>query len=148
MLFTALMALAFFLLYTVISQLLQAPPGPGPSVATDVGLLITVIICVYIGFRMTFVGKDAKNWKKALLIVGLICGSVVFFFLNLLVCLDEAGLTGAGERDPATLNSISMAGDFLGIIAAILGVAAILAFILILDSLEVAKARARLQQSR
>jgi hypothetical protein len=140
MLFTALMALAFFLLYTVLSQLLQAPPGPGPSVATDVGLLTTIILCVYIGFRMTFVGKEAKNWKKALPVVGLICGSVVFFFLGLLVFFDYAGLTGAGERDPSTLNNISMAGDFLFIIAVILGLAAILKVILILDSVEVAEA--------
>ena len=151
MLFTVLMVLAFFLLYTVVSQSAQVPPGPGPSVATDIGLLITVILCVSISFWLTFTCKEAKGWKNgALLFVGLICGSVMFGFLSLLVFFGGASQEQWLQYNGylATFNNISMAWNFLFAIAIILAVAAFLALILILDSLEVAKARARLQESR
>lgn len=129
-LFTTLMVLAFLLLYTILSQSAQVPPGPGPSVATDVGLLITVVLCVSISFWMTFADKKAKNWKKALLVVGLIYGSVVFFFLGV---RETFGLMGVKQGYPAAFNNLSVAGFFLVVIAAILGLAAILTVILILD---------------
>ena len=115
--------------------------------ATDVGLLITVILCVSISFWVTFAGKEAKNWKEgAWLFVGLICGSAIFFFL---AASETFALVGPPEgQESATFNNLVLAGDFLGIIAVILGLAAILAFILILDSILVAEARARLQESR
>jgi len=129
-----LIILASFLVYTVVSQSAQAPPGPGPSVVTDVGLLITVILCVSISFWLTFAGKEAKDWKKgALLFVGLICGSVMFGFLSLLVFFDGASqeqwLQYYGYL--ATIDNISAAWNFLFAIAIILAVAAFLALILI-----------------
>ena len=119
MFFTALMVLLFFLLYVVILQL------PEPSVATNAALLITVFLCVYFGFRMAFADKATKNWKKALLVVGLIYGSVVFSSLGFGETV-ETGYFGL-------FNSPFIAADFLFAISAILGLAAILAVILILD---------------
>jgi uncharacterized membrane protein len=136
--------LAFFLLYTIVSQSWQAPPGLGPSVATDVGLLVTVVLCVSIGFWMSFADKEAKNWKRALLVVGLIFGSVVFLFLGV---GETFGLMGVELSYPATFNNLSMAGDFLLAIAAILGLGAVLAFILILDKY-VAKADLKAEMER
>jgi hypothetical protein len=74
----------------------------------------------------------------------------VFLFLSLLVGLAEATLGGPywSQAYPATFYNMSMAAWFLFAIAIILGVAAFLALILILDSLEVAEARARLQESK
>ena len=130
-LFAALFVIAFFLLYAILSESAQAPPGPGPSVATDVGLLITVVLCISIGFWISFADREAKNWKEgAWLIVGLIFGSAVFFLLGV---GETIGLMGVELSYPATFNNLSIAGDFLGAIAAILGLAAVLAFILIID---------------
>lgn len=142
MLFTALIVLAFFLLYTVLSQSAQGPPGPGPSVVTDVGLLITIILCASISFWMMFTDKEANNSKKALLVVGLICGSVVFGFLSFAVFVDGASLGPYWlQAYPAAFNNISMAWHFLFAIAVILGLAAILAVILILDKSEIERVK-------
>lgn len=144
-----LIILASFLVYAILSQS-GGPPSPGPSVVTDAGLLITVILCVFISFWVTFAGQEAKGWKKgAWLFVGLICGSVMFGFLSLLVFFAEAGLDGPywSQAYPATFYDMSMAWHFLFAIAIILAVAAFLALILILDSLEAAEARAHLQES-
>lgn len=139
-----LVILASFLVYTVLLQSGQVPPGPGPSVAIDVGLLVTVVLCVSISFWVTFAGK-AKHWKRgALLFVGLICASGMFFLLSFL----GVGLMGFEVSYPAAYDNIYLAGRFMLVIAIILGLAAILAFILILDSLEVAEAHVRLQGSR
>jgi hypothetical protein len=126
MLFSALVVLALLLLYAVLLQSAEAPLGLELSVATDVGFLITVVLCISIGFWLTFEGERAKNWKKAgRLVVGLICGSVVLWFLG----VGETIETGF----PAPLNSLSIAADFLFATAVIMGLAAIVAFILILD---------------
>jgi hypothetical protein len=120
-------------------------------VATDIGLLITVILCVSISFWLTFKGKEAHGWKKgAWLFVGLICGSAVFLFLSFLVFLAEAGLDGPywSQAYPTTFYNMSMAWHFLFAIAIILGIATFLALILILDLLETAEARARLKENR
>jgi hypothetical protein len=130
-LITILAVLAFFLLYTVISQSMQGPPGPGPSVATDVGLLITVVLCVSISLWATFADKEAKNWiGKALFVFGLICSSVLFWFLSWL----PVGLIGPYQGYPAAFDNVSTAGHFMLLLALILGLAAILAFILTLDN--------------
>jgi hypothetical protein len=149
MLFSALMVLAFFLLCTVVSQSAQAPPGP--SVATDIGLLITVILCVSISFWLTFTGIEAKDWTKgASLFAGLICSSVMFGFLSFFVSfggfIREQWLLYEGYS--AAFENISMAAKFLFATATILAVAAFLALILILDSHLIAEARARLQERR
>lgn len=120
------MVLAFFLLYVVVLQSVQG--APGPSVATSAGLLITVVLCVYIGFSMAFADKRTKNWKKALLVVGLICGSAALFYLGLVVLI-----SGGILAFNAPLNNTIIAGYFLYAIAAIQGLAGILALILTLD---------------
>jgi hypothetical protein len=145
MLFIALMVLAFFLNYIVGSQSAQVPPGPGPSVAADIGLLITVILCVSFSFWLTFIGKEGETWEKAVLVVGLVFASVGFWVLGV---GETFGLMGVEMSYPAAFNNLSIAGDFLLATAAILGLAAVLAFILLLASLDVGKARARLQESR
>ena len=124
------MVLAFFLLYTITSQSMEAPPGLGPSVVADVRLLITVVLCVSIGFWMSFADKEAKNWKRALLVVGLIFGSMVFLFSTI---FETFGLMVDQVWYPAVYDNLIMAGDFLFAIAVILGLAAILAVTLILD---------------
>jgi len=139
------MVLAFFQLYVVESKSAQVPPGPGPSVVADVGLLITVILCVSFSFWFTFTGKEEENWEKGVLVVGLFFASVVFGFSGV---GETFGLMGVEMSYPAAFNNLSIAGDFLLIIAAILGLAAIIAFILLLVSLDVARARARLQECR
>jgi len=138
-----LVVLAFFLFYLVyISSVGQ---GTGPSVATDVGLLITVILCVSISFWTTFAEKEPKDWStKALLIVGLICGSVTSWVSGI---GETFGRMGTEISYPAIYNNLSIAGDFLGTIAAILGLAAVLAFILILDE-HVAKADIKAEMDR
>ena len=138
------MVLAFFLLYVVELQSAQVPPGPGPSVAADVGLLITVILCVSFSFWFTFTGKEGENWEKGVLVVGLIFASVVFGFSGI---GETFGLMGTETSYPAAFNNLSIAGDFLLTIAVILGLAAVLALILLLVSLDVARARARLQEN-
>jgi hypothetical protein len=119
-------------------------------VVTDVGLLITVILCVSISFWVTFTGKEAKGWKKgAWLFVGLLCGAATFLFLGLLVGFAEAGLDGPYwlQAYPTTFHNMFIAAWFLFAIAIMLGIAAFLALILIVDSLEAGEARARLQES-
>jgi hypothetical protein len=139
-----LVILASFLVYVVLLQSGQVPPGPGPSVAIDVGLLVTVVLCVSISFWVTFAG-EAKDWKRgALLFAGLICASGMFFLLSFL----GMGLVGFEISYPAAYNNIYLAGRFMLVIAIILGLAAVLALVLSLHSFEVAEARARLQQSR
>jgi hypothetical protein len=151
------MVLAFFLLYTVLmtnrvfflptwSQAAQAPPGL--SMATDIGLLITIILCVSISFWLTFTGIEAKDWTKgALLFAGLICGSVMFGYLTLAFTFGAAAYQPRYEYS-AAFEKVSMAGFFLFVITIILAVAAFLALILILDSYLIAEARGRLQESR
>jgi hypothetical protein len=144
-----LIILASFLVYAVLSQSAEAPPGPVPSVVTDVGLLITVILCVSISFWLTFAGNEAQGWKRgAWLFVGLICGAAWFLLLTLLAGLGAAGSSGWLDANgyTATIYNMSMAVWFMFGIAIILGVAAFLALVLILDSLEVAEAQARLQK--
>jgi hypothetical protein len=137
------MVLAFSLVYAILLQSAQGPPGPGPSVATDIGLLVTVILCVYIGFRVMFAGKEAKSWKKgAWFIFGLICCSVLLGFLSFAVFVDGASLGPYWlQAYPATVNNISMAWHFLLVIAVILGLAAVLALILILDQAEMERVK-------
>ena len=93
--------------------------------ATGVGLLIAVVLCVSISFWMAFAHEGEKNPIKGLLVVGLIWGSVVFFFLAL------GEILGRGVRPPD--SSPPIIGTFLFAITLILGLAAILAVILILD---------------
>jgi hypothetical protein len=110
-------------------------------VATDTGLLITVILCVSISFWVTFADKEAKNWKRgAPLIVGFICASVVCWFLGV---GETFGLMGVEMAHPATFNNLSIAGDFLYAIAAILGLSAVLAVILILDQAEIERVKGK-----
>ncbi len=136
----ALVILASFLVYAILYQSDQAPPGP--SVAIDVGLLVTVLVCVCIGFWLTYA---ANNWKRGvLLFAGLICASGIFFLFSFL----GVGLVGFEISYPAAYNNICLAGRFMLVIAIILGFTAFLALILILHSLEIAEARARLQESR
>jgi hypothetical protein len=148
MLFTALMVLIFLLFITVVSQSLQAPPVL--NVATDIGLLITVILCVSISFWLTFTGIEAKVSEKGpLLFVGLICGSVMFGYWTLRFVFGAAAYSQVAHYQySAAFENISMTGAFLFVITIILAVAAFLALILIVDSREVAEARARLQESR
>ena len=149
-----LIILASLLVYTILSQSAQAtqsPPGPGPSVANDVGLLITVILSVSIGFWLTFTGKERQGWKKgAWLFIGLICGSAAFLFLDFLFGFGEAGLELWLQVNgyTATIANINMAAWFLFAITIILGIAAFLALFLVVDSLEAAEARDHLQKSR
>jgi hypothetical protein len=107
-----------------------APPGLGPSVVTDVGLLLTVVLCVFIGFWMSFADKEAKNWKRAWLVVGLIFGSMVFLFSTFVVTFN---LMAVKLWYPAIYDNLMMTGDFLFATAVILGLGAILAVIVILD---------------
>lgn len=130
MLFTALMVLGFFLLYVILSQSAEVPQGPGPSIAIDTGLLVVAVLCVSIGLWVTFSDKETQKRKKALLIVGLICGSVLFWFLSV---GETLGLVGVEMAHPAAFNNLAIAGHFLFAIAIIMGLAAFLALILIVD---------------
>ena len=126
----ALSVLAFFLLYVIISQSLQNPPGSGPSLITDMALLVTVILVVAFSFWMVFGNKGSQRWwKQVVLVIGLICSSVVFWLLSFL----PVGLEGIKQSSPSTFDNIALAGKFMLIIALMLGVAAILALILIVD---------------
>jgi len=142
-LLVVLVILASLLVYTILYQSGQVPPGPGPSVAIDVGLSVTVLMCACISFWVTFSGK-AKDWKRGvLLFAGLICASGMFFLLSFL----GVGLTGLEISYPAAYNNIYLAGRFMLVIAIILGLMAILALILIVHSFEVAEGRARILES-
>ncbi len=99
--------------------------GLGESVATGLGLLIAVVFCVSISFWMAFAHEGEKNSKKGLLVVGLIWGSVAFFFL----AFGQLWGRGVGPLNSGPL----IMGTFLFAITLILGVAAILAVMLILD---------------
>jgi len=100
-------------------------------------------MCACISFSVTFIGK-AKDWKRGvLLFAGLICASGMFFRLSFL----GVGLTGLEISYPAAYNNICLAGRFMLVIAIVLGFMAILAVILIVDSLEVAEAGTRVQES-
>ena len=158
-LFSALMVLAFFLLCTVLmtnrvfflptwSQAAQAPPWL--SVASDIGLLITVILCVSIGFWLTFAGIETKVLEKGpLLFVGLLCGLVMFGYLTFAFAFGAAAYSQVAHYQySAVYEKVSMTGFFLFVITIILAVAAVLALILVLDSHLIAEARARLRESR
>lgn len=158
-LFAALLVLAFFLLCTVLmmngvfflphwSQAEQAPPVL--SVGADIGLLVTVILCVSIGFWLTFAGIEAKDLEKGpLLLVGLICGLVMFGYLTFAFAFGAATYSQVAHYQySAAYEKVSMTGFFLFVITIILAVAAFLALILIVDSHEVVEARTRLQESR
>jgi hypothetical protein len=125
----ALVVLAFFLLDTITSESMENS-GVGPSVVTDVALLITVVLCVLIGFWVSFVDKKVENWKGVFLVVGLIFGSMVFLFSTI---AESVGLPVDQLYYPDLYDNLIMAGDFLFAIAVILGLSAIAAVILILD---------------
>jgi hypothetical protein len=82
------------------------------------------------GFWMSFADKEAKNWKRALLVIGLIFGSMVFLFSTF---FETFGLAFDQLWYPAVYDNLIIAGDFLFAIAITLGLAAILAVLLILD---------------
>jgi hypothetical protein len=130
------------------SQAEQAPPVL--SLATDIGLLITIILCVSISFWLTFAGIEAKDLEKGpLLFVGLVCGTVMFGYLTFAFALGAAAYSQVAHYQYSAVHEkVSMAGFFLFVITVILAVAAFLALILILDSREIAEARARLQERR
>lgn len=89
--------------------------------AAGMGLVITVVLCVPISFWKAFADERVKNWTPSL-VVGLLGGAVLFFFSAL---LEEF-------EDPPSSGGRIMAGFCLAI-APILGLAGILAIILILD---------------
>jgi hypothetical protein len=124
------MVLALFLLGTITSESTGAS-GDGPSVLIDAALLITVVLCVFIGFWVSFVDEKVEKWKGVSLVFGLIFGSMVF----LLSTFAEELEAGPPTRlyYPALYDNLIMAGDFLSATAAILGLSAIVAVILILD---------------
>ena len=125
----ALMFLALFLLATIISESTGAQ-GDGPSVLIDAALLITVVLCVFIGFWMSFVDEKVEKWKGVFLVFGLIFGLMVF----LLSTIGESLAVPATQQYfPALYDNLVMAGAFLFSIAVILGLSAIVAVILILD---------------
>jgi hypothetical protein len=132
-LFATLVVLAFILLCAILWQSAQGPPGPGPSVATDVGLFSAVIFCVCIDFWMTFVDNGTKNGRKAMLVVELIFGTAVFGLTSFAVFIDGASLGPYWlQTYPATFNNITLAWHFLFVIAVILALATILAVVLTL----------------
>ncbi len=158
-LFAALLVLAFFLLCIVLmmngvfflphwSQAEQAPPVL--SLVADIGLLITIILCVSSGFWLTFAGTEGKVLGKGpLLLVGLICGLVMFGYLTFAFAFGAAAYSQiAHYQYSAMYEKRSTAVFFLFVITIILAVAAVLALILVLDSHLIAEARARLRESR
>jgi uncharacterized membrane protein len=124
------MVLALFLLGTITSESTGAS-GNGPSVLIDATLLTTVVLCVFIGFWMSFVDEKVEKWKGVSLVFGLIFGSMVFL-LSAASAMIEAG-PATRQYYPALYDNLIMAGDFLFATAAILGLSAIVAVILILD---------------
>jgi uncharacterized membrane protein len=124
------MVLAVFLLGTITLESTGAS-GDGPSVLIDAALLITVVLCVFIGFWVSFVDEKVEKWKGVCLVFGLIFGSMVFL-LSAASAMIEAG-PATQQYYPALYDNLIMEGDFVFAIAVILGLSAIVAVILILD---------------
>jgi fatty acid desaturase len=102
-----------------------------PTAATGVALLITVILCLSVSFWAVFVDKEAERWEGVLVLVGLILGSLLFWF-SYLVSKDNLDWMNRIQATAATINNESIVIDCLSAITVILGLAAIAAFGLIL----------------
>lgn len=127
-LIVALLVLALFLDY---SAAFWSTVDRAPTAATGVALLITVILCLSVSLWAAFVDKEAKRWEGVLVLVGLILGSLLFFFSYLVSIINLNWMT-LTEQTAATINNESIVIDCLVAITMILGLSAIAAFGLIL----------------
>lgn len=101
----------------------------GPSVNASVELLIIAVLYVSISLWIAFADKEVKSWERSLLLVGMICGLLLFLYLGLISwALSVFYFPDAAP--PALLNNLSATSDFMFIIAAVL-FATILGFTLI-----------------
>jgi hypothetical protein len=102
-----------------------------PTAATGVALLITVILCLSVSLWAAFVDKEAQPLEGGLVLVGLILGSLLFWF-SLLVSKDNLDWMIRIQQTAATINNESIVIDCLVAITIILGLAAVAVFGLIL----------------
>jgi len=124
----ALVILALFLDY---SAAFWSNVDSAPTATTGVELLITVILCLSLSLWAAFVDKEAKRWEGVLVLVGLILGSLLFFFSYWRAFSDLHWMT-LTQQTAATINNESIVIDCLVGITIILGLAAIAVFGLIL----------------
>jgi len=105
-----------------------------PTAATGVQLLIAVILCLSVSLWAVFGDKEAGRWEGVLVLVGLIFGSLLFWF-SYIVSTSDLEWMNLTQQTSATINNESIVIDCLSAITVILGLAAIAVFGLILRRL-------------
>jgi len=102
-----------------------------PTATTGVELLITVILCLSVSLSAVFLDKEAKLWEEVLVLVGLILGSLLFYF-SYLVQPSNLQWMNLTNQTAATINNESTLMNYLLAITGILGLATIAVFVEIL----------------
>ena len=131
MLIIMLVILGFFLFYSFASQEWYGRPGYAPSetiVTTAEGVLITVVLCVSVSLWVILIDKKAKRWEKTLLVVGIIVASFAFFLFGFWTSIDSQWWQNNAGNSTVAKN-LSIAADYLFVIAVILAGAFVLVFL-------------------
>jgi len=130
MLIIMLVILGFFLFYLVVSQEggdADHPPSE-TIVTTAEGVLITVVLCVSVSLWVILIDKKAKRWEKTLLVVGIIVASFAFFLFGFWTSIDSQWWQNNAGNSTVAKN-LSIAADYLFVIAVILAGAFVLVFL-------------------
>jgi hypothetical protein len=119
----SVIALAIIALFLVISLLSELNADTGPNLATVVGLLVTVIICLSLG---SWVALTGETTHKTLLLISLFLSSGLFLLLSFVFGL-ELGISSPAWREyhPLAVSNLSVTTDCLFALAFILAVEAI-----------------------
>jgi hypothetical protein len=108
-----LVILGFFLFYS----------GQTPVMATE-ELVTIAVLCVSLSLCIILLDKKAKQWERALLFVGMIIASFVFYFGASFEGMDSQWWQNAGNSTVAKNESV--AAEYLLLIAVVLACAVIL----------------------
>lgn len=126
-----IIALAILAVFLDYSATFWGNVHSAPTATTGDVLLLTVILCLSVSLWAAFVDKEAKRWEGVLVLVGLILGSLLFFF-SYFVSTTNLNWMNLTQQIPATINNESIVIDCQVAITIILGLAAIAVFGLIL----------------
>ena len=127
-----IVALVIPVLFLDYSAAFWSDVDSAPTATTGVQLFVTVILCLTVSLSAVFLDKEAGRWEGVLVLVGLILGSLLFWF-SYLVSTNNLQWMNLTQQTSATISNESIVIDCLSAITVILGLAAIAVFGLILS---------------